>query len=321
LGRPLVTVIFVALAASACLGASGSGSDAAAPPAPKLRIPYGIALDQRGRLYVADGGRHQILRWVEQTRRFAVIAGTGSAGTRGDGAPARLARLNEVTSLAFDRSGNLYATDLAENRVRRIDRRGRITTFARLRAPVGIALHPRGGHLEVASLENRIYRIELRTRRVTRIAGDGTAATSGDGGRAGSAQVNGPHGLAYDAGGTLYIAAFPIRAIDPRGVIRTVAPVNAFNLLPAPDGALLAAEGDPDGGAVFRLASDGTRTAVAGTGSLSRHIDGVDARTVGILPSYLAWARDRSLLVAQTKPIPAIRRIDLATGVITTYAR
>jgi hypothetical protein len=40
-----------------------------------------------------------------------------------------------------------------------------------------------------------------------------------------------------------------------------------------------------------------------------------------MLPSAVALARDGSLLVAQIEPIPAIRRINLASGRITTLAR
>jgi DNA-binding beta-propeller fold protein YncE len=319
MAHPFVAVVALALAATACVGSSGAGS-AAAPPI-KLRLPYGMAFDASGRLFVVDGGRHQILRWVARTRRFVVVAGTGGPGTRGDGGPARRARLDEGISLAFDRRGNLYFCDLPENRIRRIDRRGIITTFARVRAPVGLALDPSGRFLAVASPENRVFRIALATRRIERLAGDGTAATTGDGGPAALAQVNGPHGLAYDARGNLYLAASPIRVIDTAGVIRTRARVNAFKVLPAPGGQLYAMDGDPDGGVVFHLDADGSRTQVAGTGRISRYANGVDARTVGILPSDFAFAEDGSLLVAQTKPTAAIRRVDLTTGTITTYAR
>ena len=318
--RRLVAVLILMLAATACVGSSGAGNDAAPPPI-RLRLPYGIALDAGERLYVSDGGRHQILRWVARTRRFAVVAGTGAAGTRGDGGPARRARLNEPTSLVFDRGGNLYFTDLPENRVRRIDRRGVITTFARVRAPVALAVDPTGRFIAVPSLENRVFRIELTTRRMERLAGDGTAATTGDGGPAALAQVNGPHGAAYDPRGNLYLAASPIRVIDAAGTIRTYRSVNAYRVLPDPRGGLFAIDGDPGGGVVFDLEENGPRTPVAGTGGLSRHTDGDDAKSVGILPSELAFASDGSLLVAQTKPIAAIRRVDLATGVITTYAR
>lgn len=78
--------------------------------------------------------------------------------------------------------------------------------------------------------------------------------------------------------------------------------------------------GGPDGGRVLLLRPDGTRRILVGTGGISRHRDGVRATRVGILPTGLALARDGSLLVAQARPIPALRRVSRA-GIITTIAR
>jgi hypothetical protein len=82
-----------------------------------------------------------------------------------------------------------------------------------------------------------------------------------------------------------------------------------------------ALSGDPNGGRVWRVEEDGELAPVVGTGSLSRHRDGVAATSVGILPSDVALARDGALLVAQTQPVPAIRRVELRTGRITTLVR
>jgi hypothetical protein len=61
-------------------------------------------------------------------------------------------------------------------------------------------------------------------------------------------------------------------------------------------------------------------TTIAGTGTLAPHRDG-PALEVGILPSSVELAPDGTLLVSQVEPVPAIRRIDLATGAMTTLAR
>ena len=65
-------------------------------------LPYDLAV-RGGSVYVADGERHQILRYVLSTGRMTVFAGTGGVGTAGDGGPARRARLTEPTELVFDR--------------------------------------------------------------------------------------------------------------------------------------------------------------------------------------------------------------------------
>jgi hypothetical protein len=71
---------------------------------------------------------------------------------------------------------------------------------------------------------------------------------------------------------------------------------------------------------VVRIAPDGDVTIVAGTGTLGPHRDG-PALEARILPTAVELASAGSLLVAQVRPIPAIRRIDLATGQMTTVAR
>lgn len=78
--------------------------------------------------------------------------------------------------------------------------------------------------------------------------------------------------------------------------------------------------GGPGGGRVMVLRPDGTRRVLVGTGRISRQRDNVRATRVGILPTGLAVARDGSLLVAQARPVPALRRVSRA-GIITTIAR
>ncbi len=103
-----------------------------------------------------------------------------------DGWAATAAYLGAPEGLAVDAAGNVYISDSSDNRIRKIDRRGMIST----------------------------------------VAGDGYAWFRGDGGPASLAQLSHPYGLALDSGGTLYVADLGnqrVRAISPDGVIRTVA--------------------------------------------------------------------------------------------------
>ncbi|MCX6633604.1 MAG: hypothetical protein NT090_00690, partial [Acidobacteria bacterium] len=63
-------------------------------------------------------------------QRATVIAGTGTAGFRGDGGPATDARLNSPGDLAFDSAGNLLMADRGNNRIRRVSPAGTILPLA-----------------------------------------------------------------------------------------------------------------------------------------------------------------------------------------------
>src|SRR5262245_21978535 len=103
----------------------------AAKPAPRLVQPYGVIVDHRGRVFVADAGRHQVLRFDARRKRFVGVAGSGRAGNAGDGGPAARARLGELVSLAEDAKGRLYLSDLRNGVIRRFTVGGRHSTVAR----------------------------------------------------------------------------------------------------------------------------------------------------------------------------------------------
>lgn len=158
-----------------------------------LNTPVGITVGFKGMLYVADTGNQRV-RLMSGDGKIQTIAGTGQAGYSGDGGPATSAPLNSPTGLAFDPVGNLYVADSLNDRVRRIDLNGVMTT----------------------------------------VAGTGISGFSGDGGQATEAELGLPSGslvtvgevLASDASGDLLIAdtgSHRVRRIDRAGRISTVA--------------------------------------------------------------------------------------------------
>ena len=58
------------------------------------------------------------------------MAGNGYQGFFGDGGPATKAMLKSPTAIAFDSKGNMYISDMGNNRIRKVDAKGIISTFA-----------------------------------------------------------------------------------------------------------------------------------------------------------------------------------------------
>ena len=219
----------------------GFGGDGGPATEAHLYGPRGLAVDGSGNLYVADDINRRIRR-IDPGGVITTIAGTGEWGFGGDGGPATKAQFRGLQGLAVDGSGNLYVADASNQRIRRIDPDGVITTIAgtgergfggdggpateaQLYNPVGLAVDG-SGNLYVADYFNqRIRRIDPDGV-ITTIAGTGERGFGGDDGPATEAQLNFPVGLAVDGSGNLYVADYlnqRIRRIDPDGVITTIA--------------------------------------------------------------------------------------------------
>src|SRR6185503_15276664 len=107
-------------------------------------------------------------------------------------------------------------------------------------------------YLAIGSIEGFVYRMALPSGPLERLAGDGTTASSGDGGPATEAQVNEPHDVTYDPAGNLLITeAAGVRRIDAdTGTIDTLFPKCVCKVVPGGRGTLYLMSGDPRGGKV-----------------------------------------------------------------------
>ena len=222
-------------------GESGfSGDDGKATEA-RLKIPAGLTFDKKGNLYIADRNNHRI-RKVDTRGIITTVAGNGTAGFSGDGGKATQAQLNLPSGVAVDDKGNIYISDRSNNRVRVVDNKGTITTFAgnggdrysgdsgpatkaQLSKPFGLALDKKG-NLYIADRENNRVRKVNPQGIITTVAGDGGFFFMGDNGPSYRASIAGPTGVVVDKNGILYIADRNnnrIRSVDTQGMIRTVA--------------------------------------------------------------------------------------------------
>jgi sugar lactone lactonase YvrE len=152
---------------------------------------------------------------------ITTVAGTGHGGYNGDHRPATSADLAAPCGVAVDDAGNLYIADASNDRVRRVGTDGMITTVAgtghggyngdhrpaisaELGAPSGVALDD-AGNLYIADTENNRVRRVGTDGMITTVAGTGHGGYNGDHRPATSAELNGPHGVAVDSAGNLYV--------------------------------------------------------------------------------------------------------------------
>ncbi len=116
----------VPFAGSGIFGSDGDGGPAVRA---SLRIPWSLAEDPAGNIYITDRADHRV-RVVTPNGMISSFAGTGQAGYAGDGGPATAARFNEPTGIAMDGQGNVYIADNRNRLIRRVNRSGLIDVFS-----------------------------------------------------------------------------------------------------------------------------------------------------------------------------------------------
>ncbi|MBZ5626001.1 MAG: hypothetical protein LAQ69_46030 [Acidobacteriia bacterium] len=192
----------------------------------------------------------------------------------------------------MDASGNLYISDVGNNRVRKVFSDGTIKT----------------------------------------VAGNGSSGYAGDGGPATSAGLNSPAGIAVDASGNLYIADVGnnrVRKVFSDGTIKTVAGNGSSGyagdggvgaptaVAMAPSGNLILA--DPENNVIREVLSTGAVRVIAGTGETGFSGDGGPAIMAKLNhPSHIALDASGAIYISDSDNV-CIRKID-ARGYITTIA-
>jgi len=107
------------------LGDSGDGG----PASQAEFFVSALATDRIGNLFILDQAASRV-RKIAPDGTITTLAGTGTGDFGGDGGPANLASLNAPTGIAVDVAGNVYISDTANQRIRKVTTDGNINTFA-----------------------------------------------------------------------------------------------------------------------------------------------------------------------------------------------
>ena len=208
-------------------GERGLAGDNCPALSAQLASPRNLALDASGNVYFSEFEGHRV-RKILPDGRIVTIAGTGSAGFRGDGGPAAIAQLAFPAGIAIDLSGSLYIADSQNQRIRKVAPGGLIATVVGgssgtvLYTPLAVAVDSLGTIL-IGDGSNTV-RARTLTGNWSTVAGTGAPGFSGDGGAAVTSPLDPVRDLALDSSARLYIATgVRVRRVDRAGAIDTVA--------------------------------------------------------------------------------------------------
>jgi sugar lactone lactonase YvrE len=342
--------------------APGFSGDGAAASTANLWGPLDVAVDSSSNIYIADTNNANV-RKITTDGNINTIAGstaivsnvlTIAFGYAGDGGGATLAKLAGPAGVAVDSSGNLYIATYADNRIRKVDSKNNISTFAgnsgygfagdggpatsaQLSAPRGIAVDS-GGNLYLADRWNNRIR-KIAGGNLTTIAGNGLGSFGGDGGSPANAQLSAPDGVATDKAGNVYISDLlnnRVRMVSPAGVISTIAGngLSGFSgdggaatsaQLSQPAGLAVDAAGnlyiaDSNNGAIRKVTPGGIISTVAGTGGTFGFSGDGGAATSAKMMAPFAVTLDSQGNLYIADYYGWIRKVTASTGVISTLA-
>ncbi|MCD6010653.1 MAG: surface protein [Flavipsychrobacter sp.] len=285
-------------------------------------------------------------------KTIITVAGNGTGGYVGDGVAATATQINLPGDVAFDGSGNMYIADDGNQRIRKVNSSGIISTIAgttigfsgdggaataaQFNNPTGVAVD-NSGNVYVADLNNHRVRKISTSGIITTFAGTGTIGFSGDGGAATAARLSYPRELAFDGNGNLYISDQSnsrIRIVNTSGIISTVAGTGTATYggdggaatlaqINLPRGVFVDASGnayigDFNNNRIRKINTSGTISTYAGTGVSGFTGDGGPA-TSGRLNNPWGVGMDALGNMFITDAGVRIRKIS-GTGIITTLA-
>ncbi len=299
-----------------------------------LELPYSVALDSSGNLFIADYGNEsvrrvdagtgiitsltttkiaaydvkvdgagnvyishegQIMKLTPDGTLTAIVNSARVSGYNGDGIPATAAEITNPDCMALDGSGNLYFNDRENERIREVTPDGIIHT----------------------------------------LAGTGQAGYNGDGIPATSAELNNPMSVAVDGNGNVFIAesgGYRIRQITPDGIIHTIAGTGVSSYKGDGGLAVNATISNPwavqvdssgnvyfsDNGRIREITTDGLIHTIAGNGTYVYTGDGLPAVASGLDALNFAIDPAGDLYIADSEV--GLVHIVTPDGIINTVA-
>jgi sugar lactone lactonase YvrE len=330
-------------------GTSGYSGDGGLAIRASLANPQGISVDPLGNLYIADSSNY-VIRMVDTAGIIHTVAGNHTRGFSGDGGPATSAQISAAVGVLADGSGSFYIADGNNQRVRKVDSTGTITTYAgngqsgnggnggpATSASIGYlqGLLFGGGKLYIGTAGN-VWEVDVTTQVINLVAGNvnGNPGFSGDGQVALSTSFSYPLGMAFDAGGNLLIVDSGndrVRKIDASQVVTTIAggyigdghPAVSASLLPGFYGGHIAFDpagnlyiADTSENRVRKASTTGIISTLAGTGITGYSGDGGPASAATLnSPSGVAADGLGNVFIADLNNV--IRKVDSAGTIIT----
>jgi sugar lactone lactonase YvrE len=338
--------VITTIAGNGTFGYSGDGGPAVSA---SLGAPFAVAADaMTGKIYIADSGNY-VIRVVNTAGIIQTIAGNHTYGFSGDGGPATSAEIGYVEGLRTDSHGNLYIADTNNERVRKVDASGIITTYAgnglfgnsgnggpATSASIGtvFGVFPSGGKLYISTNGN-IWAVNQTTQTINIVAGgaSGSGGYNGDGNTALSALFANPWGMTSNGAGGLLVADSGndrIRQISATQLVKTVAggyvgdggKSTAASLDDSTHLALDVAGNlyiaDALNNRIRKVAPNGTITTFAGTGLTGYTGDGGPATSATLnRPEAVAVDTQSNVYIADYQN-GVIRKVD-STGTISTF--
>jgi sugar lactone lactonase YvrE len=170
-----------------------------------------LATDSANNVYAADQNACVIWKITPQAVASVIAGEVNNCGFNSDGILATTALLSSPYGVALDSAGNLYIGDTTNNRVRKVNTSGIISTVAgtgvcgytgdggsataaTICNPLGVQIDP-AGNLYIADWRNAVFRI-VKSGVITTLAGTGMTGFNGNGELATKANIDGPAAIA-----------------------------------------------------------------------------------------------------------------------------